>query len=557
MSDIFISYSSEDRERARTLAHALEERGWSVWWDREIPLGRSYDEVIEQALNGARCMLVLWTAASAASEWVRSEASEGKRRGILVPVFLDEVEAPLAFRLLNGAQLWNWKPDEPNAEFDRLTRRVAEILAQAPAGTGERPTTPLRPEATEVHGGHVPLAMRRQWKPPWVVGGGVVMAVLLLIAGYLLFRPAPPPPQVSSAVPVPGPPGPANPANPAVPGPAATGPGNEFPGLEEALRPLAQSLGNPGSLALQAFKIPALALDITFVGREQSQATGGTLPTGAVVWAVSDGAAQQAGVQVFDVVTAIDGHAVRDDNDLRRLIGEMGPGKHTLRILRKGADQILELNCPACEPSHKGTLATKPKQQPPTKLTAVQPTALPKPAPKSTLKPETVIPPVKVTVAPQRSTIVLAARGLPISRSFWSGESSATYSRKMEGLLQRASRDILHVAPKAIDLPQAEFNAWWNESRDHARSNARCAEGDAPKALLSAKMETPPAFSSIESAYWPELQLRLWVCSKQMGYRQVKVLSPNRDDEWPFSVELGAETERFLREHRADISDQE
>jgi hypothetical protein len=89
MSDIFISYSSEDRERARTLAHALEERGWSVWWDREIPLGRSYDEVIEQALNGARCMLVLWTAASAASEWVRSEASEGKRRGILVPVFLE------------------------------------------------------------------------------------------------------------------------------------------------------------------------------------------------------------------------------------------------------------------------------------------------------------------------------------------------------------------------------------------------------------------------------------------------------------------------------------
>jgi TIR domain/PDZ domain len=554
MSDIFISYSSEDRERARTLAHALEERGWSVWWDREIPLGRSYDEVIEQALDGARCMLVLWTAASAASEWVRSEASEGKRRGILVPVFLDEVEAPLAFRLLNGAQLWNWKPDEHNAEFDRLTRRVAEILAQAPAGTGERPTTPLRPEATEMRGGHAPHAMRTQWKPPWVVGGGVVMAALLSIAGYLWFRPAPPAPQVSSAVPAPGP---SAPANAAAPGSAATGPGNEFSGLEEALRPLTESLGNPGSLALRAFKIPALALDIVYVGREQSQATGGTLPTGAVVWAVSAGAAQQAGVQVFDVVTAIDGHAVRDDNDLRRLIGEMGPGKHKLRILRKGAGQILELNCPACEPSHKATLATKPKPQPPTKLAAIQPTASPGPAPKSIPKPETIVPPVKATVAPQRPTIVLAALGLPISRSFWSGESSATYSRKMKGLLQRASRDILHVAPKAIDLTQAQFNAWWNESRDHARSNARCAEGDAPKALLSAKMETPPAFSSIESAYWPELQLRLWVCSKQMGYRQVKVLSPNRDDEWPFSVELGAEAERFLREHRADIADQE
>jgi S1-C subfamily serine protease len=62
------------------------------------------------------------------------------------------------------------------------------------------------------------------------------------------------------------------------------------------------------------------------VNQQQTQATGGTLPTGAVVWAVSDGPAQQAGMQVFDVVTAIDGQAVRNDDDLRRLIGELGPG---------------------------------------------------------------------------------------------------------------------------------------------------------------------------------------------------------------------------------------
>jgi hypothetical protein len=570
MTDIFISYASEDRERARTLALALEERGWSVWWDREIPLGRSYDEVIEQALNGARCMLVLWSAASAASEWVRSEASEGRRRGILVPVFLEEVEAPLAFRLLNGARLDNWNPAEPNAEFDRLTQRVAEILAQTPASPSERPTAPPRHEATEVRGGYAPQAIRTQWKPAGVVGGGVTLALLMLIGGYLWFRPAPSPPQVTSTAPAPELPAP---ANPTVPGLAATGPGNEFSGLAAALKPLAQDLGNSGNLALRAFKVPALGLDIAYVDREQSLSTAGTLPTGAVIWAVSEGPAQHAGMQVFDVVTAIDGQAVRTDNDLRRLIGGMGPGRHKLRILRSGAGQTVELNCPGCEPSHVAPLATKPKPQklanlgqpsvpaPATSATA----ASPGPAPKSTSRPEEPAPPsprtetpaspAKTAVAAQRPGIVLAALGLPISRTFWSGENSASYTRKMQGILQKASREVLRIAPKSMDLSQSEFNAWWNESRDHARSNARCAEPDAPKALLSARMETPVTFSSVESAYWPELQLRLWVCSRQMGYRQLKALSPHRDDNWPFSVELGAETERFLREHRTDIAD--
>lgn len=97
MNQIFISYASKDRERARMIAAALGGHGWDVWWDREIPLGKAFDEIIEKAIAEAKCVIVLWSAASVASEWVRNEASEGKRRGILVPVFIEQIEAPLAF----------------------------------------------------------------------------------------------------------------------------------------------------------------------------------------------------------------------------------------------------------------------------------------------------------------------------------------------------------------------------------------------------------------------------------------------------------------------------
>ncbi|HZN45149.1 MAG TPA: toll/interleukin-1 receptor domain-containing protein, partial [Nitrospiraceae bacterium] len=60
---------------AKKFADALESRGWSVWWDREIPIGENFDRVIEQELNAARCAVVLWSKESVRSRWVRAEAS--------------------------------------------------------------------------------------------------------------------------------------------------------------------------------------------------------------------------------------------------------------------------------------------------------------------------------------------------------------------------------------------------------------------------------------------------------------------------------------------------
>ena len=57
MNDIFISYARKDRDRVQPLADALEQRGWSVWWDPEISPGKEFDDAIDDELQAAASVL--------------------------------------------------------------------------------------------------------------------------------------------------------------------------------------------------------------------------------------------------------------------------------------------------------------------------------------------------------------------------------------------------------------------------------------------------------------------------------------------------------------------
>jgi hypothetical protein len=148
MSDVFISYANSDRERARELANALSARGWSVWWDRNIKAGQAFDEVIEHELEAAKNIVVLWSRASIASEWVKNEAAVAAQRRVLVPALLDDVKIPLEFRRKQTADLIGWEGDPSHvgllALFDALQRDRSERVA--PTSTPPRgPARQIRP----------------------------------------------------------------------------------------------------------------------------------------------------------------------------------------------------------------------------------------------------------------------------------------------------------------------------------------------------------------------------------------------------------------------------
>ena len=77
-----------------------------MWWDRKIPPGKDYHEVIEEYLGAARCVVTLWTSKSVKSRWVRAETENGANRGCLVPVLLEQsLTIPIAFHLVLASWL--------------------------------------------------------------------------------------------------------------------------------------------------------------------------------------------------------------------------------------------------------------------------------------------------------------------------------------------------------------------------------------------------------------------------------------------------------------------
>ncbi|MGH8728733.1 MAG: PASTA domain-containing protein [Burkholderiales bacterium] len=168
MADIFISYASEDRDRAQVLAETLERQGWSVWWDRTILPGKTFDQVISAALDSARCVVVLWTRQSVNSDWVREEADAGLRRKVLVPVLLDDVEIPLGFRRVQAASLFDWQGAADHSELAKLFRSIAEH-----AGADRAPAPPK--DIDQKHG------LSKRW---WAAGGAVLAVAAVAVIGW-------------------------------------------------------------------------------------------------------------------------------------------------------------------------------------------------------------------------------------------------------------------------------------------------------------------------------------------------------------------------------------
>jgi hypothetical protein len=178
MTDVFISYKKEDAARVEPIARGLSQAGYEVWWDHNIPPGQNYRDVIGAALSTAKCVMVVWSNLSASAQWVLDEADEGKKRNVLLPVMIDEVEIPYGFRQIEAARLIGWGGDAAAPEWSKLLGAVAHFVGRAPGG-------PPKPFATPSALKSTPKAAAAERKSGVGAGPlfGVLAAVLALGGG--------------------------------------------------------------------------------------------------------------------------------------------------------------------------------------------------------------------------------------------------------------------------------------------------------------------------------------------------------------------------------------
>ena len=172
MPDVFISYSSKDREVAERVRDALVEAGYDVFWDQQIPTGRDWDSWIRDRLTNSRLAVVLWSKASVASPNVRHEAIIARDSGGLLPLMVDDLAAtefPMGLYLVQALRI-----GRSEREFEAAR---AKMLAAVRSQIGE-------PGGEPVGGMKRP---RRRRRKRMAIGLGV--AALLIALGLVLAWP--------------------------------------------------------------------------------------------------------------------------------------------------------------------------------------------------------------------------------------------------------------------------------------------------------------------------------------------------------------------------------
>lgn len=146
-----------------------------MWWDEALQAGEVFDEAIEAALNAAKAVVVLWSPDSAASRWVRAEATVADQNNSLLPVTIRPCRRPVIFELTQTVDLSNWKGNRRDrtwrAFVDEVRKFISADAQEKRALAAARTEAPARNRSSQREG----LQHPQQY---WVIAALAAIAIL-------------------------------------------------------------------------------------------------------------------------------------------------------------------------------------------------------------------------------------------------------------------------------------------------------------------------------------------------------------------------------------------
>lgn len=168
--DLFLSYSSRDREKVEAIARRLQADGVRVWFDQlTLGPGAHIPTAIEEGIEGSRKVAVFLSSSAFGSDWVGVERGAflmedpQNRKGRFLPVLLEDCEVPRglkAFKMIFYFQ-------DPEGGYQELLAAIRRADSAPPSAeaTSVLSCPELTRRARQFPRLACPAYLRPAWRP--------------------------------------------------------------------------------------------------------------------------------------------------------------------------------------------------------------------------------------------------------------------------------------------------------------------------------------------------------------------------------------------------------
>jgi formylglycine-generating enzyme required for sulfatase activity len=133
--DVFISYSSKDKQVAYAMCNKLESNGIRCWMaPRDILAGMDWGEAIMHAINKCQLMVLVFSSNANASKVIKKEVERAASKGVMVvPFRIEDVQPSISLEFYLSTSHWLDALTPPvEQHLQRLVEDVKELMPMLP-----------------------------------------------------------------------------------------------------------------------------------------------------------------------------------------------------------------------------------------------------------------------------------------------------------------------------------------------------------------------------------------------------------------------------------------